>query len=91
MHGEEDRPRPRARLLDRVGRVEAVQQRHAHVEHRHVRAKLASQAHRLAAIGGLGHHLESLPFQDRLQGLPDDAVVVGEENLDRHLTPPTGR
>src|SRR5262249_40153790 len=36
------------------------------------------------AIGGLGHHLKALAFQHRLQGVPDEAVVVGEENLERH-------
>src|SRR5439155_13742640 len=84
VHGQEDRARPRARSLDLAGCVDAVQERHAHVEHCRVRMELPGQTHRLPAVGGFAHHPKSFALQDRSQRLSEAEVVVGEENPDRH-------
>ena len=70
-------------------RFDAVQVRHADVEKAHVRARPTRESDGLAPVGGLAHDLDvGLAAQDRGEPGPDDALVIGDEHGDRHVTPP---
>src|SRR5439155_535350 len=75
---------------DLPGRVESVQQRHRKVEDRHIRMKVAGQPDGLVAVGRFGNHFEALALQKRPEPLPDDYVVVGEEDSRWHAIPFSG-
>jgi hypothetical protein len=61
--------------------LEAGLARHADVEDREVDVALEPALDRLGAVDGLGDDLEiGLGVEDELQPLPDDRVIVGDEN-----------
>ena len=74
-------PREQSRGLD------AVQVRHADVQQAHVRAQLARECDGLPSVGGLTDDLDvGLAGQDRGEPNADDALVIGDEHADRHVT-----
>ena len=42
----------------------------------------------LLSVGGFRDDGEAFPLQQRPQALPNDRVVIREENASRHVTPP---
>ena len=68
--------------------VKAVQERHHKIEESHVGTEVSRQPDGLSAVRGLGLDVKSLPLEQGPQALPDDRVVVGEENPSPHLTSP---
>src|SRR5215470_8994212 len=91
MHRQQDRARPRADLQDLARGVEPIQERHREVEHGDVRATLSGLTQRLLAVPGLGDDRVAFALQQSLESLPDDCVVVSEENPIRHCLPPPVR
>ena len=71
---------------DRAGRLDAVEDGHLQVHHRHVGAVLAHQGHRLAAVLGDADHLEVVGGLDQAgQPASYDGMVVGQHHAD-HAT-----
>ena len=71
------------RAADLLRCLKAVHDRHGDVHEDHVRVDGKREVHRLRSIPGVAHDLE--PFirrQDRLEGLPEQAVVVRDQHAD---------
>ena len=71
--------------------VETVQERHRQVEDGHVRAKRPGQPHCLVTIRRLADHLEPVTFQKSLQAVANHLVVIGDQHVNRHTSPPEVR
>ena len=81
MHGKSDDPDPGGFFQDLPGGVNPVHVRHGHVHDHHVGVELLDQPDRLAAVFRLGDHLHAgLFFDQRLEPVPDDLVVIGKQN-----------
>ena len=91
VHRQENGLRTGTDAEDLVGRAQSVQERHPEIQDGDVRAALLRRADRLAAVGDLRGHGESFPLQQGPQALPNDQVVIGEENSSRHRPPPRVR
>ena len=91
VHREENRLGPRAGVKDLPGSVQSIQQRHGEIQDRHVRAARARLTERLLAVAGFRDNGEPFPLQQGFQALPDDRVVIREENPIRHCPPPPVR
>ena len=77
----------RAPLADDPRRLGAVQNGHANVHEDHVRAALHCTAHGLAAVLGQGDDFHvGLRVDQIAQALGHDAVIVGDQNPDRHVS-----
>jgi len=62
---------------DLPGRAESVQERHRKIEHGRVR--LPRRTDRFPAVRDLRDDREPFAFEEGLQALPDDLMVIGEE------------
>src|SRR5690606_41499513 len=61
----------------------SVRRGHLQVQDGDVRPVLGGEPHRLGGGGGLGHHREvGLQLQQRGQGAPEQALVVGDQQPD---------
>jgi len=58
--GQDDGRRQLVQPRQHLQRLQAGHHRHAHVHQDHVRADLGNHLHCLAAIGGLGDHLDAV-------------------------------
>jgi hypothetical protein len=66
--------------------LEAGLVRHGEVEQKHVRLNLAGQPDSLFAVGGLADHMKiGFRFQQLAQPVPEDGMVVGDQNADFRL------
>ena len=75
-----------------AGGLDAVQLRHPDVEQADVGRSSRALRHRLAAVGGLTHHLDPrLRVEDHRQAGADQLLVVGDQHPDRHATAPVLR
>jgi hypothetical protein len=77
-------------LLDRLGRFDAVHDRHVHVHEDDVGTELVHSLDRLGAVGSLPHDLKLVPQFDELsEAAPDGGVVVDQQDLQRtpHFEP----
>jgi hypothetical protein len=89
VEGRDDHDRERVldvRAGEQPRRLDAVELGHAHVDQAYVGAQLARQRDRLAAVGGLGDHVDAgLGVEDHPEPGADELLVVGDEDPDAHL------
>ena len=88
-HHDRDRPL----LEDPPRRLDPVELRHLHVEHREVGLFRARELDRLLAVLGLGAHVEARALEQLPQVEPDDRLVLGDEDphVPGRLSLPPGR
>ena len=70
--------------------VQSVEQRHRQIEHRHRWPHTAREMDRGPAVRRLTDDVIALAFENRAEPLPDDLVIVGEQQASRHCPPPAG-
>src|SRR3989454_2809326 len=87
LKGQEDRLGAWRDLEDLPGGIYSVQERHAKVEHGNVGAMLSGEADSLATIRGFCDDAVALARQELFHPLPDNQVVISQENPERHLSP----
>ena len=82
--GQDDRGRQGAGAAHGLQGLQAGHHRHPHVHQHHVRPDLRDLFHRLATVGGLGHHLDALrQGQQGTDALAHQGLVVDQEDTDR--------
>jgi hypothetical protein len=65
--------------LELTSGVESVEQRHRDVEHDDIRRDACTLGNQRAPIGDGSHHLE-LGFEEHLEGIEQERVIVGQQN-----------
>ena len=71
---------------DAPGRLDAVDDRHLDVDERDVGQVLPGQCQALAAVGGLGHHLDVvLDVEQRAESAADERLVVDQQDTDHDV------
>src|SRR5213594_3302442 len=87
LKGQENRLGAWRDFEDLPGGIYSVQEGHAKVEHGNVEAMLSGEPDSLATIRGFCD--DAVPFarQELLHALPDNQVVISQENPERHLSP----
>ena len=84
-HTDEPRPAmPGRRLADLTGRRSPVDQRHVVVEDREIVVLAAQAFEGLETVGRQGHGMAPLG-QDMGHDIPREDVVVGDQDLQRHV------
>jgi hypothetical protein len=78
--GGEHHNRDRPLVEDPARRLDAVEPRHLHVEHRHLGLRLSRELDGLLAVAGLGAHLEPRSLEQGSKVEPDDRLVLGDED-----------
>ena len=71
--------------MDPAGRLHAVEDRHRHVHDDHVGMELAREAHRFAAVSGLGHHRHPGVFEGAPDRLAQELMIVCEQDSHQGL------
>ena len=68
---------------DAPGRLDAIHDRHLDVDERDIRQVFLGQRQALAAIGGLGYHLDVLlDIEKRAESAADEGLVVDHKDTD---------
>ncbi len=84
--GEHDHFDALVELGDGLERGEAVQVGHAEVEQEHVGVEFLNAVEDFAAVVGLAYDVEILLQAEQLaEAIPDDGVVIGDQNSDSGL------
>src|SRR2546426_10207106 len=87
LKGQENRLGAWRDFEDLPGGIYSVQEGHAEVEHGNVGAVFSGETDSLATIRGFCDDAVALARQELLHALPDNQVVLGQENPERHLSP----
>ena len=82
--GGEDQHAAELLLIDQPGDLEAVLAGHLDVEDRQVGQQLADELDRPIAVAGLADDLVALLLERLAQVHPDDRLVLGDHDTDRH-------
>ena len=87
MHAQDDHPRRPRHLLGSRRDLDPIQLGHADVQHQQVGALGSAQPHRLQTVGRFPDDGMSFFFEQGPQATPDDAVIVGQYDAHRSLSP----
>src|SRR6185312_4364111 len=90
VHGQQHHFGVGSLLMDVPRGVDAVQERHADIQHCDARAELARHAHRIVAIGRFAHHVEAFALQQGPKTLTEHGVVVCQHDCLHHRCSPSG-
>jgi len=83
VRGQHDDPDQRQLVHDLPGGADPVQHRHPEIHQDHVRLLVLGEVHRLLPVGGRPDHLDVRGGREELlQPLPDDGVVVHDQQPD---------
>ena len=81
--GEQDRSRSGRVLSYLCHGVDTIHERHIEIQNGHLRTEVLGQPDRLEAVRGLPDYGKPLTFEEALQALTDDDVVVCEDDSQR--------
>ncbi len=79
MHREQQRFCARRDPPDLTDNVQAVQQRHHHVDHRHIGLRILGKTDRFPTIAGFGDDRDPVGLDQRANPLSQQRMVVGEQ------------
>src|SRR6266403_2516538 len=88
MLGEKDCFSFRAGTPQLTSSINSIESRHADIKDGDIRMVRFRQAHGILAVRGLSQDLKFLPFQQRLQSLTHQHVVIREYDSNWHDWPP---